>query len=149
MTPDQRSLALWGGGAGAAALLAVVWLMVRGGEHAALEAKADQAHAEYLRLYPASGGEPAADALARLTTLAAVQTGALAEAERALVAELPPDYRLDDLNQATNQVRADLERLRQAGLSRRTALPPLPFQGTALAQEAGARRLQLAQLWLV
>jgi hypothetical protein len=149
MTPDQRSLALWGGIAGAATLLALVWIMVRGGEHAALESKADKAHAEYQRLYPAAGGEPAADALARLTTLAAVQTAALVEAERALVAELPPDYRLDDLNQATNQARADLERLRQAGLSRRTVLPPLPFQGVALAPDLRQRRMQLAQLWLI
>ncbi len=149
LTPEQRSVALWGGIAGAAALLAVGWIVVRGGEHSTLQAKADKAHAEYQRFYPAAGGEPAADAIARLTTLAAVQTAALVEAERTLVAELPPDYRLDDLNQATNQARADLERLRQAAVSRRTALPPLPFQGAALAQDQGQRRMQLAQLWLI
>ncbi|MFM2090378.1 MAG: hypothetical protein RLZZ127_867 [Planctomycetota bacterium] len=149
MTPEQRSLALWGGAAGAAAVLALAWIGMRSGDLDGLSAKADKAYAEYERLYPAVGGESAKDALDRLTTLAGVQSAALAEAERGLLAELPAEYRIDDLNQATNQARADLERLRQAGLSRRVVMPALPFQGAALAQDPGQRRLQLAQLWLV
>ncbi|MBA3846464.1 MAG: hypothetical protein H0X45_07455, partial [Planctomycetes bacterium] len=91
MTPDQRTLAIWGGGALAVMIGAGIWLSSGA---AALDQQRGQAttqHGKYRDLYPADG-LAAVEATAVAERLRDHQAAELAQAEARLVPDLPPEY---------------------------------------------------------
>ncbi len=147
MTRHQQMLAIWGGGALVVLIVAGVILSGRADRLATARAEAERLHGAYQRLYPAEG-RPSREALDAGKRLRDHQAQALKEAEEALIATLPDDYRRTDVNQTGSRLSADLASLRQRAQRQKVALPAqLPFERGFDSDEA-KRSLQLAQLYV-
>lgn len=148
MTPDQRTLAIWGGGLAAGLIIGWIVLdVVRGEtlrESAALAASLGQ---EYEKLYPETG-MAIEEATGTWKRLMEHQQAALLDAEKSMVPELPREYLETDLNSGAARVHADLQYLKQKAQRQQVRLPgTLPFE-EGLNENANQRLLQLAQLYL-
>jgi len=150
MTPEQRTLSIWGG-ASAAGLL-VVWLFPgfglgdRAAELAQLQTRHHELHGKYTDLYPAEG-TAADEVILKLKKLKDHQQLAVTQVERQLVPGLPREFLLPDLTGAQDIVRTEHDRVRNRAQSRKIALPAtLPFG--LLEQDPEKRTMQLAQLYL-
>jgi hypothetical protein len=148
MTPDQRTLAIWGGGLAAGVLLGWIVLdLVRGEELVARTAKADSLGKEYQTLYPEQG-MAIEEATGTWKRLMEHQQAALTEAEASMVPALPRDYLETDLSSGAARVHTDLQYLKQKAQRQQVRLPTtLPFE-EGLSDNANQRLLQLAQLYL-
>ncbi len=150
MTPDQRSLAVWGGSL--AAVLVVGWgvLSWRGG---ALEDSASQAkslHGRYTTLFRpgTTDGKPEAEALSDLERLARAQEESQRRIENVCVPDLPKHYRTTDLISGNAQVVADHDAIIKRGERQKVPLPSsLPLDG-GLDKDEAVRTRQLAMLYM-
>ena len=146
MTSEQKTLAIWGGGAGAFAILGLIWVLVRGGTLAEERARVAQLQSDYAKAQP--GGAKLESQITALQKAAQEQSRALDEAAKTLVPELKPEYRSSDLTSAANRVATDLKALRQRADRTRVSLPgSLPLEGGLDPDELN-REQQLAQLEL-
>lgn len=146
MTSDTRTLAIWGGTAGAIAVLGLIWMVVRGGALDDDRAAIRQLETDLAKAQPAGGKLDAQ--LAALQKQAQEQTKALTEASTVLVPELKPEYQAADLTSAATRVTTDLKALRQRAERTRVTLPTaLPLEG-GLDPDEAVRQIQLAQLEL-
>lgn len=146
MTSEQKTLAIWGGGAGAFAILGLIWVLVRGGTLADEHERVAQLQSEYAKAQP--GGAKLESQIAALQKAAQEQGRALDEAAKTLVPELKPEYRAADLTSAASRVATDLKALRQRADRTRVSLPgSLPLEGGLDPDEIN-RQQQLAQLEL-
>lgn len=148
MTPDQRTLAIWGGGLAAGLIIGWIVLDVVRGEtlrdSAALAANLGK---EYEELYPETG-MAIEEATGTWKRLMEHQQAALLDAEKSMVPELPREYLETDLNSGAARVHADLQYLKQKAQRQQVRLPgTLPFE-EGLSDNANQRLLQLAQLYL-
>lgn len=151
MTPEQRRLAMWGGGAAAALLAAWGWMAVRGEVRAATVGKADSLHATYLDLYAPDKppGFEIEKAQQELRGIANQQADELRAAEAALAPAIAAPYLVESLSAAASQVTADYAALRQQSARTKIVIPAaLPYE-TGLDADAAARGRQLATLALV
>ena len=147
MTPDQKPLAIWGGGLAAAVIAGWIWLDVQGGQLSVLQDNANQLKTKYKDLYP-DDGIPVEAATKKWREAAVAQKAALTEAEAALVPAMPKSYGDTELSSAAGLVRTDLLYLKQKADRQKVTLPTtLPFE-EGLDPEAKARGMQLAQLYL-
>jgi hypothetical protein len=151
MTPDQRELGIWGGGALAIIVIGSAVLAWRGGELDTAAAKARQLHGDYLKLYhpdKPGDGVPVAEAERDLLRAKDLQSEQLEKADTMLVAALPASYAQTDLVSAGHQVYADHQSIHQTAQMRRVALPAsLPYDAPLDADPA-KRALQLGNLYL-
>ena len=146
MTSEQKTLAVWGGGAGAFAILGLIWVLVRGGTLADERERVTQLQSDYAKAQPA--GAKLETQIAALQKSAQEQGRALDEAAKTLVPDLKPEYRAADLISAANRVATDLKALRQRADRTRVSLPSsLPFEDGLDPDEIN-RQQQLAQLEL-
>jgi hypothetical protein len=148
MTPDQRTLAIWGGGLAAGVIIGWIILdVVRGEELATSSTRAANLGKEYVQLYP-ENGMAIEEATGTWKRLMEHQQAALTEAEASMVPPLPREYRETDLNSGAAQVHNDLQYLKQKAQRQQVTLPgTLPFE-EGLSDNANQRLLQLAQLYL-
>jgi len=148
MTPDQRTLATWGGGLAAGVIFGWIALdLIRGEELIARSAKATSLGKEYASLYPADG-MAIEEATGTWKRLMEHQQAALTEAEAAMVPALPREYLETDLSSGAARVHSDLQYLKQKAQRQQVHLPStLPFE-EGLSDNANQRLLQLAQLYL-
>ncbi len=148
MTPDQRTLAMWGGGLAAGMIIGWIALeVVRGETMREKSVLAANLGKEYQELYPESGMaiEKATEKWQRAKEL---QQAALLDAEKSMVPELPREYLETDLNSGAARVHADLQFLKQKAQRTQVRIPTtLPFE-EGLSDNANQRLLQLAQLYL-
>jgi hypothetical protein len=146
MTSEQKTLAIWGGGAGAFALIGLIWVLVRGGTLADEQARVAQLQTDYSQAQPS--GAKLENQIKALEKAAQEQGIALTEAAKVLVPELKPEYRAADLTSAANRVATDLKALRQRAERTRVSLPSsLPLE-SGLDPDEYNRQQQLAQLEL-
>jgi hypothetical protein len=148
MTPDQRTLATWGGGLALGVIIGWIVLdVVRG---ATLSERRDQAASlgrEYEDLYPADG-MAIEEATGTWKRLMEHQQANLTDVEASMVPPLPREYLETDLNSGAARVHADLQFLKQKAQRQQVRLPStLPFE-EGLSDNANQRLLQLAQLYL-
>jgi hypothetical protein len=148
MTPDQRTLAIWGG-IGATAIVAG-WFAMDAIDAAGPAQRAEALHAEYQQLYrPADppSGLDAAQAVARAKQAADAQQQELAAAIQQLAPPLPRDYvdaAGEDLKAQSllQSVTDDLgKRCEQA----KVTVPTWPI--TQLDRDPGVRSRQLATVY--
>lgn len=148
MTPDQRTLALWGGGLAAGLIVGWIVLDVVRGE--TLRERADLAARlgrEYAELYPEKG-MAIEEATGKWKNAMDLQQAALNDTEKSMVPLLPREYLETDLNSGAARVHADLAYLKQKAQRQQVRLPStLPFE-EGLSDNANQRLLQLAQLYL-
>lgn len=148
MTPDQRTLSMWGGGLAAGVIIG--WIVlgpVRGQEFEDRSALADKLGKDYQNLYPAEG-MAIEEATGTWKRLMEHQKASLEDAEKSMVPPLPRDYVETDLNSGAARVHADLQYLKQKAQRQQVRLPStLPLE-EGLSDQANLRLLQLAQLYL-
>ena len=146
MTSEQKTLAIWGGGAGAFAILGLIWVLVRGETLAEERERVTQLQSDYTKAQP--GRSKLESQISALQKAAQEQGRALDEAAKTLVPELKPEYRTADLTSAANRVATDLKALRQRADRTRVSLPgSLPLE-SGLDPDEISRQQQLAQLEL-
>lgn len=144
MTKDIRTIALWGGVAAAAAVIGLIWVIVRAGT---LE---DQ-HARTAALATAlATAQPSGVRLDQQLIVvqrsSQEQAKALDQASAVLAPELKVEYRASDLTSAANRVATDLKALRQRADRTGVKLPgSLPLEGGLDADDT-VRQVQMAQL---
>ena len=144
MTKDGRTLVMWGGIAGAVAVLGIIWVSVRGSTLADSVARAQQLSNDQAKAQ--SPGVKLEQQIAAALKSTQDQDKALQQTAGALVPPLKAEYRVADLTSAANRVATDLKALRQRAERTRVALPSaLPLEAGLDADE-GVRQLQLAQL---
>jgi hypothetical protein len=148
MTPDQRILAIWGGGLAAGLLIGWIALdVVRGATMTESAALAATLGKEYQELYP-ENGMAIEEATGTWKRLMEHQQASLLDAEKSMVPELPREYLETDLNSGAARVHADLQYLKQKAQRQQVRMPAtLPFE-EGLSDNANQRLLQLAQLYL-
>jgi hypothetical protein len=147
MTPDQKTLAIWGGSLAAAIIAGWIWLDINDDKLSSLQVSAENLKAKYKDLYPDTG-IPVSEATKKWKKVAELQTAALSEAEAALVPAMPKAYTETELSSAAGQVRTDLLYLKQKADRQMVKLPStLPFE-EGLDPEAKNRGMQLAELYL-
>lgn len=144
MTKDGKTLAKWGGIAGAVALLGIIWVVVRGDTLAENVARAQQLANDQSKAQ--SPGVKLEQQIAAVLKATQEQEKALQQTEGILTPPLKAEYRVADLTSGANRVATDLKALRQRAERTRVALPSaLPLEAGLDADE-GVRQLQLAQL---
>ncbi len=147
MTPDQRTLAIWGGGALAVLIGVGIWLSSGADALDQQRAQATTQHGKYRDLYPADG-LAAAEATTVAERLRDHQAAELAKTESRLVPDLPPEYLKTDVSDATSRVNKDYEEVRKRAAREQVQLSDqLPLR--ALHDDADMRGMQLAQLYLI
>lgn len=148
MTPDQRTLAMWGGGLAAGVIVGWIVLdVVRGETLRDSSQLAANLGKEYQELYPESG-MAIEEATGKWKRVMEFQQAALLDAEKSMVPELPREYLETDLNSGAARVHADLQYLKQKAQRQQVRMPTtLPFE-EGLSDNANQRLLQLAQLYL-
>ena len=148
MTPDQRTLAIWGGGLAAGMIVGWIILdVVRGDTLRDATMAAENLGKEYQELYPETG-MAIEDATGKWKRVMEFQQAALLDAEKSMVPLLPREYLETDLNSGAARVHADLQFLKQKAQRTQVRLPStLPFE-EGLSDSANQRLLQLAQLYL-
>jgi hypothetical protein len=147
MTPEQRTLSIWGGGFAVALIAGWIVLGGRGQTLDQKQAQADDLEKKYQDLYPEQG-LLAADARSKWKTSLDLQLAALHEAETALVPPLPRAYTDTELGRASAQVRDDVQDLKNKGQRQGAKMPTaLPFE-EGLDQNPVQIAMQLAQLHL-
>ena len=146
MTSETRSMALWGGIAGAVALVGLVWISWRSSVLEDQRARTTQLATDLAAAQPA--GVRLDQQLTVVQHSGQEQSKALDEASTALAPELKPEYRASDLTSAANRVATDLKALRQRADRTGVKLPAsLPLESGLDADEF-VRQMQLAQLEL-
>ncbi len=144
MTKDGQTLALWGGVAGAVAVIGITWVMIRGGTLADNHARAKQLAGDQAKAQPI--GTKLDQQIAAVLKAAQDQDKALKQATGVLVPALKPEYLAADLTSGANRVATDLKALRQRAERTRVALPgTLPLE-SGLDPDEAVRLVQLAQL---
>ncbi len=147
MTPDQKTLSIWGGSLAAAVIAGWIWLDVNEGNLGILQANAEQLKSKYKDLYPDTG-MPVIEATKKWKTVAEHQTAALSEAEAALVPPLPKAYLDTEMSSTSGQMKTDMLYLKQKADRQMVKLPAtLPFEDGP-EREANMRGMQLAELYL-
>jgi hypothetical protein len=147
MTPEQKTLAIWGGGLAAALIAGWIALGMRGERLDELQGAAEGLTRKYAELYPKEG-IPVVEATKKWKGLLEHQEAALKDAEAAMVPSLPRNYLDTDLSSAAGQVRTDLLYLKQKADRQKVKLPAaLPFE-EGLDNDAKVRGTQLASLYL-
>jgi hypothetical protein len=147
MTPDQKTLAIWGGSLAAAVIAGWIWLDINDSKLEVLQANAESLKGKYKDLYPDTG-MPVSEATKKWKKVAELQAAALSEAENALIPAMPKAYLETELSSAAGQVRTDLLYLKQKADRQMVKLPStLPFE-EGLDPEAKMRGMQLAELYL-
>jgi len=147
MTPDQKTLSIWGGSLAAAVIAGWIWLDINEDRLGVLQNNAFSLKEKYKDLYP-DEGIPVSEATKKWKTVAEHQTAALSEAEAAMVPAMPKAYLETELSSAAGQVRTDLLYLKQKADRQMVKLPAiLPFE-EGLDPEAKMRGMQLAELYL-
>jgi uncharacterized protein YqkB len=148
MTPDQTTLAIWGGGLlGGLIVGCTILFSVRGSVYEERQTLAHNLGQEYEKLYP-SEGMAIEEAISTWKRLMEHQQAALKDAETSLVPALPRSYLETDLSSGSAQVHTDLQYLKQKAQRTQVRLPAtLPFE-EGLSADANQRLLQLAQLFL-
>lgn len=148
MTPEQKTMAIWGGGMGG--VIIIGWIVLGGWRGPLLEetrAKAESLGKQYGDLYPDSGMH-IDEATRKWKTLMEHQKAALTDAEASMVPALPRGYSTTDQNSGAEQVRTDLQYLKQKAARTQVKIPStLPLE-EGLDQSGDMRLLQLAQLYL-
>ena len=148
MTPEQRTMSIWGGGTGA--VIIAGWIVLGGWRGPMLDDARTKAAAlgkQYVELYPDSGMH-IDEATKQWKTLMEHQKAALGDAEASMVPALPRGYATTDQNSGAEQVRTDLQYLKQKATRTQVKIPStLPLE-EGLDQSADTRLLQLAQLYL-
>lgn len=144
MTNETRTIALWGGIAGAAAVVGLIWVTAR---TSTLE---DQRTRTATLATAMATAQPSGVRLDQQLTVVQhsgqEQAKALDEASAVLAPELKTEYRASDLTSAANRVATDLKALRQRADRTGVKLPSsLPLESGLDADET-VRQLQLAQL---
>ena len=127
MTPDQKQLAIWGGGTLALIVVGAAALAARGGTLDAQMAKAGKLHKDYTELYHPDhpkDGIPAPEAERDLMRAKDLQSEELDKAEATLVVELHGSYADGDQVSAGHQVTADHYAIKQTAQMKHVALPP-------------------------
>ena len=144
MTKDGRTLMLWGGIAGAVAVIGIAWVVIRGATLADELARAKQLAADQAKAQPS--GARLDQQIAAVLRAKDDQDKALKQADSVLAPPLKAEYQVADLTSAANRVATDLKALRQRADRTRVALPAtLPLEAGLDSDEA-VRQLQLAQL---
>lgn len=148
MTPDERTMAIWGGGLAAGVIAGYIILHSwRGSELVDASLRAESLGKEYQTLYPEQG-MAIEEATGTWKRLMEHQQAALTEAESSMVPALPREYLETDLNSGAARVHADLQYLKQKAQRQQVKMPTtLPFE-EGLSDNANQRLLQLAQLYL-
>jgi hypothetical protein len=150
MTPDQRELALWGGGTWALVLIGLVALYTRSGTLGALKDADDKLYSDYRTLYhPDSPKEGAyvTDCEADLTKVKDLQGEQLGLAEAELVPALPDSYCSTNLIENQSIISTDANILSTDAMSRGVVIPakgPYP----QLDENPAIRMRQMAELYL-
>lgn len=148
MTPEQKTMAIWGGGTGA--VIIAGWIVLGGWRGPMLEdarSKAATLGKQYGELYPDQGMH-IDEATRQWKQLMEHQKAALNDAEASMVPALPRGYRETDLSSGGAQVHTDLQYLKQKASRTQVKIPStLPLE-EGLDQSADIRLLQLAQLYL-
>ncbi len=146
MTDDQRTLAIWGGGAAVIVIAAWVYLASDdlAGKLASAEAKQQEYEKKYLNV---RSGELEGEARKRLEQFKVEQVGSLNEAENLLVASLPREFTPEksDIMAAQNTVQRTNAALRD--LCEKAQIKPPGDLLTTLPDDPDQRSLQLARLW--
>jgi len=148
MTPDQRTLAIWGGGLAAGMIVGWIVLdVVRGETLRESSTLAANLGKEYQELYPEQG-MAIEEATGTWKRVMEHQQASLVDAEKTMVPLLPREYQETDLNSGAARVHADLQFLKQKAQRQQVRMPTtLPFE-EGLSDNANQRLLQLAQLYL-
>lgn len=148
MTPDQRTLAIWGGGLAAGMIIGWIVLdVVRGETLRDSSTLAATLGKEYEQLYPEKG-MAIEEATGKWKRVMEFQQAALVDTEKSMVPLLPREYQETDLNSGAARVHADLQFLKQKAQRTQVKMPStLPFE-EGLSDNANTRLLQLAQLYL-
>lgn len=146
MTNETRTLAIWGGVAGGAALLGLVWVLVRTSALADSQARTQQLAKDLAAAQPS--GLRLDQQLTAAQHSGVDQAKALDEVAVVLAPELKSEYRATDLTSAANRVATDLKALRQRADRSGVKLPTsLPLE-SGLDSDETVRQMQLAQLSL-
>lgn len=146
MTSETRTIALWGGIAGAVAVLGLIWVGWRSGVLDEQRARTTQLATDLAVAQPA--GIRLDQQLTAVQNSGQEQSKALDVASSALAPELKAEYRSSDLTSAANRVATDLKALRQRADRTGVKLPAsLPLESGLDADET-VRQVQLAQLGL-
>jgi len=144
MTSETRTIALWGGIAGAVAILGLIWVGWRSGVLDEQRARTTQLATDLATAQPA--GIRLDQQLTAVQHSGQEQSKALDEASAALAPELKAEYRSSDLTSAANRVATDLKTLRQRADRTGVKLPAsLPLE-SGLDADDTVRQMQLAQL---
>ncbi len=144
MTNETRIIALWGGIAGAGAVIGLIWVTARS---STLE---DQRTRTATLATAMATAQPSGVRLDQQLTVVQhsgqEQAKSLDQASAVLAPELKVEYRASDLTSAANRVATDLKALRQRADRSGVKLPSsLPLEGGLDADET-VRQMQLAQL---
>jgi hypothetical protein len=148
MTPEQRTLSMWGGGIAGAMIVGWIALdMIRGPVLRERLELTEKLAKDYQELYPEQG-MAIEEATGTWKRLMEHQQAALADAEASMVPVLPRGYLETDLSSGAAQVHADLQYLKQKAQRQQVRIPStLPFE-EGLNADGNQRLLQLAQLYL-
>ncbi|MBA2479810.1 MAG: hypothetical protein H0V44_04035 [Planctomycetes bacterium] len=151
MTPDQRVLAIWGGGAGVCVVLGCVLLWSRGATLSEMTPRAVTLHGSYEKLYHPDRpqeGIPAAEAVQELTRAKERQDGELRTVEGVLVPELPKPYLAVGVNTGSAIIHSDHAAMRSRAQSLQIGLPTSLPLDRGLSESEAAQAIELSQLYL-
>jgi len=144
MTNETRTIALWGGIAGAVAVLGLAWVSMRSSTLDEQRTRTTQLANDLATAQPT--GVRLDQQVTAVQHSGQEQSKALDEASVILAPELKPEYRASDLTSAANRVATDLKSLRQRADRTGVKLPSsLPLESGLDADET-VRQMQLAQL---
>jgi hypothetical protein len=146
MTPQHKTLAVWGGVTGGILVLGLGLLSWQISSLAATRSEHARLVGELAQTWLPDRPDEAVRYANDLKDRARKQDAALAQAESAVAPAIPPEYQASDLATSAARVRADLVALRQRAERSRIALPGgLPYESGLDADET-ARAMQLIGL---
>ena len=146
MTNETRTIAMWGGIAGAVAIVGLAFISWRSGVLTDQRSRTTHLATDLAAAQPA--GVRLDQQLTAVQHSGQEQSKALDAASAALAPELKAEYRSSDLTSAANRVATDLKALRQRADRTGVKLPAsLPLESGLDADET-VRQMQLAQLEL-
>lgn len=149
MSPERRTLAVWGGVAAGTVALGWIWLAVRAGQVDEARAESERLRATLADSWLPDRPQEAERYAKDLQESQRRQQEALRLAETQLVPELKREYQATDLVGAQARLRTDVVALRARAERSRIGLPgSLPFEG-GFDQDEAVRAQQLVSLCAV
>lgn len=145
MTPEQKTMAIWGSGLAAALLVGWLILDFRADFLSQVSVSATHDIKRYDESHPAQG-KNAVDAKKAIKIIQGQQEAALTEAEAALVPALPEEFTTDDLNAAESTYKEVVASLTQKAERQGVKLAELPLK--SFDSNPTVRRMQLAHVYL-